>query len=115
MFGREENLRSDRSWLKTTVIEQEKYKTLGFFTSIRNIIEEMWYFDSGCSQHMTRNKCFLTNLQPFSHKCVIFKDGGKERVMGNRFFNPCKAIQAKGFNAYPRTNSKSDQRNSMVR
>ena len=35
---------------------------------------------------MTRNNCFLTNLQPTNQDWVNFKDGGKGRVMGISFF-----------------------------
>ena len=31
-----------------------------------SIGKEEWYFDSGCSKHMTENKCFLTDLRPSS-------------------------------------------------
>ena len=44
--------------------------------------EERWYFDSGCSQHMTRNRNILTNLQPSRQDNVIFKDNARGKIVG---------------------------------
>ena len=44
--------------------------------------EERWYFDSGCSQHMTENKNILTNLQSSHQDNVIFGDGARGRIIG---------------------------------
>ena len=64
-------------------MKDEQSKSLGVFPSIRNMFKEEWYFDSGCSQHMTGNNRFLTNLQPSNQDWVIFGDCGKGRVLGN--------------------------------
>ena len=45
------------------------------------MVEERWYFDSGCSHHMTENKCILIDLQPSSLDNVIFEDGAKGKVV----------------------------------
>ena len=59
MSDQKKNLKRNRSWIKTTGNEQEISKSLGVFTSIRNMIKERWYFDNGYSQHMMGNECFL--------------------------------------------------------
>ena len=46
------------------------------------MIKEKWYFNQGCSQHMTENNCFLTNLQSSNQDWVIYGDSGKGRVLG---------------------------------
>ena len=46
------------------------------------MIKEKWYFDCGCSQHITGNNYFLTDLQPSSQDWVIFEDCGNGRVQG---------------------------------
>ncbi|CAM8914236.1 unnamed protein product [Rhodiola kirilowii] len=43
--------------------------------------EESWYFDSGCSRHMTGVQENLTNLRPIDGHHVTFGDGKKARVL----------------------------------
>jgi hypothetical protein len=43
----------------------------------------MWLIDSSCSQHMTENKKWFSNLTPLSRKeYVTFGDGKKGKVLG---------------------------------
>ena len=56
--------------------------SLRAFASKRNMSEERWYFDSGCSQHMNKNKNILTNLQSTRQDNVIFEEGAKGRIIG---------------------------------
>jgi hypothetical protein len=43
---------------------------------------EVWYFDSGCSKHMTGVAGYLKDLKPYKAKSVIFGDGGKGEILG---------------------------------
>jgi hypothetical protein len=43
---------------------------------------EAWYFDSGCSKHMTGIVGYLKDLKPYKAKSVVFGDGGKGEIMG---------------------------------
>ena len=52
-------------------------------TSPKVNVEKKWYFDSGISKHMTGNKQFLTNLQPYNLEFVIFGDDAKGTVIGS--------------------------------
>ena len=45
--------------------------------------EGIWYFDSGCSRHMTGNDDLLTNLVQTTVKRVMFGTGKKVRVQLN--------------------------------
>jgi hypothetical protein len=46
-------------------------------------MEDTWLMDSGCSQHMTRNKKWFSSLTPLSHKeYVTFGDDKKCKVLG---------------------------------
>jgi hypothetical protein len=46
-------------------------------------LEDTWLMDSGCSQHMTGNKKWFSNLTPLSHKeYVTFGDDKKGKVLG---------------------------------
>ncbi|KAI3450426.1 hypothetical protein Pfo_007091 [Paulownia fortunei] len=43
---------------------------------------ESWYFDSGCSRHMTSNKKNLSNFQSIEKGCVTFGDGVSGQILG---------------------------------
>jgi hypothetical protein len=46
-------------------------------------LKETWLMDSGCSQHMTRNKKWFSSLTCLSHKeYVTFGDDKKGKVPG---------------------------------
>jgi hypothetical protein len=46
-------------------------------------VEEQWFMDSGCSQHMTDDKKWFSSLTPLSHKeYVTFGDNKKGKVFG---------------------------------
>ncbi|CAM8982853.1 unnamed protein product [Rhodiola kirilowii] len=52
-------------------------------SSFSHMKEECWFFDSGCSTHMTGNPKFLTHIRPVMKKqFVTFGDGGKGQVIG---------------------------------
>ncbi|KAI5390825.1 hypothetical protein KIW84_075927 [Lathyrus oleraceus] len=44
--------------------------------------KEEWYFDSGCSRHMTGNKDLLTGLHHHAISYVTFGDGAKGEIKG---------------------------------
>lgn len=41
-----------------------------------------WFFDSGCSRHMTGNATFFTDFKEYHARHVMFGDGGKGRILG---------------------------------
>ncbi|CAM8910823.1 unnamed protein product [Rhodiola kirilowii] len=55
---------------------------LAVFSSTFLPEKRRWYFDSGCSRHMTGNPKFLTNIERFNGKSVTFGDGVEGRVLG---------------------------------
>ncbi|XP_062100847.1 uncharacterized protein LOC133806773 [Humulus lupulus] len=57
-------------------------KALVVHTSLLACNSDQWYFDSGCSRHMTGNKHLLTNLLSYVEGYVTFGDGSKGRIMG---------------------------------
>ncbi|XP_062114816.1 uncharacterized protein LOC133827603 [Humulus lupulus] len=57
-------------------------KALVVHTSLLACNSDQWYFDSGCSRHMTENKHLLTNLLSYVEGYVTFGDGSKGRIMG---------------------------------
>ncbi|CAM8987614.1 unnamed protein product [Rhodiola kirilowii] len=53
------------------------------FSSSSHMEKDRWYFDSGCSAHMTGDPRFLMKIQPVIKKqFVTFGDGGKGQVIG---------------------------------
>ena len=51
-------------------------------TSLKVVSTNFWYFDSGCSKHMTGDKKFLKNYKTIDVGHVTFGDGVKARVLG---------------------------------
>src|ERR1051325_9030882 len=51
-------------------------------TSLRVSAKEDWYFDSGCSKHMTGNRNLLKDVKPHSVSSVTFGDGAKGEIKG---------------------------------
>ncbi|XP_062088790.1 uncharacterized protein LOC133795353 [Humulus lupulus] len=51
-------------------------------TSLAAFKDDMWYFDSGCSRHMTGNKEILMNFKDISEGLVTFGDGNKGQILG---------------------------------
>ena len=52
------------------------------YTSMKAIITNTWYFDSGCLRHMIGEKKYLSDYQSVSDGHVSFEDGEKGRVLG---------------------------------
>lgn len=51
-------------------------------TSLRVFSREDWYFYSGYSKHMTREKSYLEELKPYPNNYVTFGDDVKDRIKG---------------------------------
>ena len=74
---------TNQKFVQTRFTDQEEESTsLGAFASTRNMSEERWYFDSGCSQHMIGNRNILTKLQFSCQDNVIFRDSARGRITG---------------------------------
>ncbi|KAK2355658.1 gag-protease polyprotein [Trifolium repens] len=51
-------------------------------TSLRASSREDWYFDSGCSRHMTGEEKYLINVRSYKASFVTFGDGAKGEIIG---------------------------------
>jgi len=51
-------------------------------TSLKESSSEVWYFDSGCSRHMTGVDKFLENVRPYAKSYVTFDDGANGKIAG---------------------------------
>ncbi|CAM9000146.1 unnamed protein product [Rhodiola kirilowii] len=58
------------------------------FSSTSHLKKEKWYFDSGCSRHMTGNPEFLTDIVEYKGSSnVTFGNGVEGRVLGKGMLN----------------------------
>ncbi|KAA0040705.1 retrovirus-related Pol polyprotein from transposon TNT 1-94 [Cucumis melo var. makuwa] len=56
-------------------------------TSVKSPNSGDWYFDSGCSRHMTGNADFFSELSECKVGSVVFGDGGKGKIIGKGTIN----------------------------
>ncbi|KAL5549566.1 hypothetical protein UlMin_004797 [Ulmus minor] len=70
---------SSRSQNQTRINEYCSMVAVYALTSTTNNI---WYFDSGCSRHMTGDKNMFTSLNDYNGGSVTFGDGKKGKVIG---------------------------------
>ena len=65
-------------------VKQGASNSLGLVahTSLSAFQEGKWYFDSGCSRHMTGNKHILQNLSECKEGIVTFRDGNQGNICG---------------------------------
>ena len=58
------------------------------FTFLKASVEHAWYFDSGCSKHMTGEKAFLEDVQLCVQRHrVTFGNGVSANVVGKGILN----------------------------
>ncbi|GAA0174825.1 hypothetical protein LIER_28135 [Lithospermum erythrorhizon] len=57
------------------------------FTPLKATAWTGWYFDGGCSRHMTGNKAHLTNIEDVKTDCVTFGGREKGKIIGKGSLN----------------------------
>src|ERR1043165_1241572 len=69
---------------KVSYTQQWKKKTAALIahTSLRVSVKEDWYFDNGCSKHMTGIKNLLSDIKPHTTSYVTFGDGARGEIKG---------------------------------
>ena len=60
---------------------------LASFTCLKACATNSWYFDSGCSRHMTGDKSILVNHKSVSDGLVTFGDSVQGKILGNETLN----------------------------
>ena len=68
-------------------MKNESYRANIAYTSQHAFTGNDWYFDSGCSRHMTSDQTFLSNIKPYSNCHVTFGDGVKAKIIGKGQLN----------------------------
>ena len=63
-------------------IPKGNYVGLMAHTSQKPSSNEVWYFDNGCSRHITGKNCHIENIRPCEKGYVTFGDGGKGKICG---------------------------------
>ncbi|GAU48358.1 hypothetical protein TSUD_282610 [Trifolium subterraneum] len=85
MIQQEWKVKSENITTKTKVDEEQtENKVTGLIahTSFRASSKEDWYFDSGCSRHMTGDDRFLVDIKSYLTSYVTFGDGAKGEIIG---------------------------------
>ncbi|XP_057808607.1 uncharacterized protein LOC131023081 [Salvia miltiorrhiza] len=67
--------------------EQNETCNTVVYTSLNANISENWYFDNGCSRHMTGTKALLSDFVPTSGGKVTFGGGAKGTILGKGVLN----------------------------
>ena len=67
--------------------QNSELKCFVSYTCLRTCATNAWYFDSGCSRHMTGNKDILVDYKPLSEVLVTFGDGVIARVLSRGTLN----------------------------
>ncbi|TYK05805.1 Peptidase aspartic, catalytic [Cucumis melo var. makuwa] len=75
----------DTPFRKTVFIREENCKVA--LTSVKSPNSSDWYFDSGCSRHMTGNVDFFSDLSECKVGSVVFGDEGKGKIIGKGTIN----------------------------
>ncbi|CAM8937745.1 unnamed protein product [Rhodiola kirilowii] len=63
-------------------VKQKEEVCLDAYCSTSHLKRGRWYFDSGCSAHMTGDPNFLANIKLFKGQSVTFGNGVKGKVIG---------------------------------
>ncbi|XP_062075335.1 uncharacterized protein LOC133779378 [Humulus lupulus] len=71
-----------RPKLTSSSQEEKGVSVLVAHTSLFAFKDDQWYFDSGCSKHMTGNKQLLNNYKEGTEGMVTFGDGNKGAILG---------------------------------
>ncbi|CAL2237162.1 unnamed protein product [Prunus armeniaca] len=67
---------------KSTWIARGHTKSLVVLNAFATSNSNSWYFDSGCSKHMYRDKNVFSSLSPFDEGTVTLGGGHKSQVVG---------------------------------
>ncbi|CAJ2661762.1 unnamed protein product [Trifolium pratense] len=73
--------KDDTTNIKKYTVESSG-KSLIAHTSLRASSKEDWYFDSGCSRHMTGVEKYLKEVKSYATSFVTFGDGAKGEIKG---------------------------------
>ena len=57
-------------------------RCLAVYTSLKTDLPGNWYFDSGCSRHMTDDKTHLTDFKSVNGGNVTYGGGAKGKITG---------------------------------
>ena len=68
--------------VKQVWVKKETNKCQVVFTTLKARVPSEWYFDSGCSRHMTGDKSFFTSMEDYNGGVVTFGDGSVAHVRG---------------------------------
>ena len=68
--------------LKGKIPMENDHHSMVVVYALMSTTNNIWYFDSGCSRHMTGDKNMFTSLNDYNGGSVTFGDGKKGKVIG---------------------------------
>ena len=75
-------VKSNHKTRQEWVVKNQNFRANIAYTSLSASTSNDWYFDSGCSRHMTGTREFLINIKPYKNCFVTFGDGAKAYIIG---------------------------------
>ena len=75
-------VKSNQKTRQEWVVKNQNFRANIAYTSLSASTSNDWYFDSGCSRHMTGTREFLINIKPYKNCFVTFGDGAKAYIIG---------------------------------
>ncbi|KAL6345648.1 hypothetical protein AAG906_017383 [Vitis piasezkii] len=82
VFKRNSNVPHHITNVKRIWVKKNELNCLVVHTTLRASESHSWYFDSGCSRHMTGNRSFFTNFTKFDGGNMTFGDNNVASVKG---------------------------------
>ena len=87
---------------KSTCVKKSNTVCNVVYTSLKACVPGLWYFDSGCSRHMTGEESYLTDYKAYDGGNVTYGGGSKGKIIGigtlnvPGFPNLTKVLHVKG-------------------
>ncbi|XP_075524464.1 uncharacterized protein LOC142556847 [Primulina tabacum] len=81
------NTASRKPSVKRVWVPKANIQCSVIYTSLKTNIAGIWYFDSGCSRHMTGSKDYLTDYVELRNGHVTYGGGAKGRIAGKGTLN----------------------------
>ncbi|XP_075473355.1 uncharacterized protein LOC142504363 [Primulina tabacum] len=87
LYNTRRNTANRKPSVKRVWVPKANIQCSVIYTSLKTNIAGIWYFDSGCSRHMTGSKNYLTEYVELSNGHVTYGGGAKGRIAGKGTLN----------------------------
>ncbi|XP_073030661.1 uncharacterized protein [Primulina eburnea] len=86
-YNTRRNIANRKPTVKRIWVPKAKIQCSVIYTSLKTNIAGIWYFDSGCSRHMTGSKDHLIDYVELRNGHVMYGGGAKGRIVGKGSLN----------------------------